>query len=170
MNVTTMRPVLGLDVDGVIAVEPPPHVEVNPVRVTAWGRWTREVLVPASARRIVAELSDSYEIVWVSAWGHNAHTSLAPVLGLEGDTWRFLPVQFGQAAAVSRYARDRPWALINDGTDFKVQSGTPGAIVHVNAHRGIDDVEVSALLDLTMEIAAERNRDHRGSHDQENMK
>lgn len=160
MIVTTERPVLGLDVDGVIAVEPPSHVEADPVWVTAWGRWTREVLVPASARRIVAELSDSYEIVWVSSWGHNAHTSLAPVLGIEGDVWRFLPVQFGQAAAVSRYAGDRPWALINDGTDLNELSGTPGAIVHVDAHRGISDVEVAALLDRTLEIAAERNRDH----------
>jgi len=162
------RPILGLDIDGVVAVEAPPGADVHEVRVSAWGRWNRSVLVPTEARDVVAELAEVYDIVWVSAWGHNAHTSWATELGIQGDKWPFLPVQFGQAWAVANYALDRPWALVNDGTDQNEQAPTDGAIVHVDAHKGLADLDVQSLIRHTFEIAATR-RELRGSHEQEKM-
>ncbi len=157
----TGRPFLGLDIDGVIVVEPPAATDVREVRVTAWRRWNRRVLVPRQASEIVAELADVYEIVWVSAWGHNAHTSWASELGIRGGRWPFLPVQFGQAAAVARYAGARPWALVNDGTDRDVRAPSKGAIVHVDAHKGLADLDVATLISDTFEIAEERRDIHR---------
>lgn len=162
------RPVLGLDVDGVLVLEDPPDIQTQHVRLSAWGRWSRDVEIPLSAQETVAELASTFEIVWVSAWGHNAHTSLATALGLPDETWTFLPVQFGQALAIAEYAQGRPWALVNDGTDRDVQAPSEGVVVHVNPHRGLADLDVGSLVVRTSNIAAHRERDQQGSPEQEN--
>ncbi|MGW3995202.1 hypothetical protein ACWEF6_17080 [Amycolatopsis sp. NPDC004772] len=137
------RPVLGLDVDGVLALAEPAATPATEHRVSAWGRWSRTIRVPVSASATVRRLAGEFEIVWVSAWGHNAHTALREALDLPDEPWRFLPVQFGKARAVAAYAGDRPWGLIHDGVDD--DSSDDGLVVCVDPHCGLDQVDPGEL-------------------------
>ncbi|MPY56540.1 HAD domain-containing protein [Streptomyces spongiae] len=139
------RPVLGLDVDGVVVLTEPFATAVTEHRVSAWGRWGRIVSVPATAPAIIGRLARDFEIVWVSAWGHNAHTALREALGLPDVPWRFLPVQFGKARAVAAYAGDRPWALVHDGLDDEPSES--GTVVRVDPRRGLDQVDAEKLVE-----------------------
>jgi hypothetical protein len=146
------RPVLGLDVDGVIALVPPARVPSHELRVDAWGRWERTIVVPDAARPAIERLARDFEIVWVSAWGHNAHTSLRDALGLPEQPWRFLPVQFAKAQAVAAYAAGRPWLLVHEGVDE--DSARLGEhVVHVDPSCGIGAVDPGELTRLAMNQA-----------------
>jgi hypothetical protein len=139
-------PVLGIDVDGVIALDEPALTPCVSESVSAWGWWRREICVPVGAADIVARLAEHFEIVWVSAWGHNAHTALTPVLGLPVKPWTFLPVQFDKAAAVAEYAGDRPWLLIADPVGERGPAASDAHVIEVDPAIGIAAVSVDDLL------------------------
>lgn len=111
-----MRPVLLLDVDGVLnpyGTACPDGYEEHvlfpgdePVRVCrAHGAWIRE-------------LAGAYDVVWGSAWGAGANRLLGPLLGLpELPYVAFPPVPFPAArkvASIDRHLGDRPAAWIDD--------------------------------------------------------
>ncbi len=156
------RPVIGLDVDGVLTLETPALTEAHLRWVSAWGRWRRAVVVPDLAACAVQYLSEYAEIVWVSAWGHNAHAALRETLGLPEAPWSYLPVQFGQASALAAYAGPRPWALIHDGTD-QAPARSEGIVVSVDARRGIAEIDPEALIHRlrSMATVATAHRDSR---------
>lgn len=146
-TVRRLRPIIGVDVDGVIAVDIPARTPVHAYRVTAWGRWRRDILVPTSAGAALAALSQVADIVWISAWGHVAPGVLTPLLGLDPatQTWPFLPTQFGKAQALADYSGGRRWALIND--DMEGEAAPPGGFtVVVDAHVGIAGVDVDDVI------------------------
>ncbi|GAB3200125.1 hypothetical protein GCM10027062_18690 [Nocardioides hungaricus] len=136
------RPVIGLDVDGVIALAEPPLVAARDHDVSAWARWRRRIRVPVGAASTVRALAERYEVVWVSAWGHTAHSALRPVLDLPEQPWPFLPVQFAQAAALADWADGRPWLLIHDGVDDAVTPEQERHVLQVDPRRGIGDVSI----------------------------
>ena len=85
---TEVRPVAVLEVDGVLVLEDP-VVPVTQVTVHAYGnKWTRQVRVPTAAPGIVARLAERFDIVWASAWSHNAHPALREVLLVPVDPGR----------------------------------------------------------------------------------
>ncbi|HWI23282.1 MAG TPA: HAD domain-containing protein, partial [Baekduia sp.] len=139
-------PLLALDVDGVVVLDEPTPEEALEYSVTAWGRWRREIRVPADAARIIARLSEHFEIVWVSSWGHNAHTALAPILGLPDEPWTFLPVQFSKAEAVERYADGRPWILIEDAVASGSTAEWGAHVISVDPTRGLTDVDPDDVI------------------------
>jgi hypothetical protein len=140
--------VLALDVDGVIAVDEPAATPTVECSVSAWGRWRRQIKVPINAPQILAQLAPHFEIVWASAWGHNAHTALAPVLDLPQEPWMFLPVQFGKPTAVASYAATRPWVLIEDDTGGGTEAVSSDHVVLVDPRRGIADIDTEKLIAL----------------------
>jgi hypothetical protein len=139
-------PVLALGVDGVIVLDEPVATDAVEHSVDAWGRWRREIFIPADAPEALARLAEHFEIVWVSAWGHNAHTALAPVLGLPMEPWLFLPVQFDKAAAVAEYAGDRDWFLVEDAVGGISDLSLADHVIQVDPTRGLDDVDVDELI------------------------
>ncbi|WP_435747344.1 hypothetical protein [Microbacterium sp. PMB16] len=148
MTSGTTRPVLGIDVDGVLIVEEPFATAVLDHRVSAWGRWARSVQIPDQAASVLKELDQAFDIVWVSAWGHNAHV-IANVLGVPTRPWDFLPVQFGKAEAIRDYAGGRPWALIHDGVDMEpVPDG--GIVITVDPREGLARIDAGKLLEETL--------------------
>jgi len=142
----TITPVVGLDVDGVIALDEPVATPTFDCTVSAWGRWRREIRVPVQAADVVARLATRFEVVWVSGWGHNAHTALASILDLPEKPWLFLPVQFDKPSALARYAGERPWVLIEDDAGGGADGVFGGHVVLVDPTRGIAEIDPDELI------------------------
>ena len=141
------RPLVTVDVDGVIAVDPPACVPATAHEVSAWGRWRREILVPDAAASVLERLAHHCEVAWVSAWSYTAHEALRDVLELPPTPWAFLPVQFDAVAVVREYAAGRPWAWIAEaGLATASQAGDGGVIAAVDPHGGLGLLDVDGLL------------------------
>ncbi|MFJ8061307.1 hypothetical protein [Streptomyces sp. NPDC096142] len=142
------KPLLMLGVSGVIALEDP-VVPVRTVRLTAWGRWAREVAVPEVAPDRLAALAELFQVVWVSEWGHVAHEAFREVLRLPRTPWPFLPAQFDKLPVIRDYAGGRPWAWVDEPvTDLAgaTPSPAPGVVVRVDPGAGISEVDPSGLV------------------------
>lgn len=138
------RPIVFLGLAGVVYLDDEPAVEVRTAHVSAWGRWARDVAVPETTARRVADLAGLADVVWISEWGHNAHTAFRAVLGLPERPWPTLPVQFGKLEAIRAYAAGLPWAWIDD--PLVIPAGaTGGVIVATDPRRGLAGVDVPGI-------------------------
>ena len=149
------KPLLFLDVDGVIALSPfagplPP------------GRWhdadDTQVYVAEQSGELVRRLAERYEIVWASGWGKEAGR-FSRVLGLEEEAHA---LTFGRDARsdrsdwkikwVQRAAGKRPLAWVDDtfGPDH-IEWGTardaPTLLVKTAPHVGLSEDHVRELLE-----------------------
>jgi hypothetical protein len=144
------RPIAFLGVAGVIYLDEAPATPVVIRRVSAWGRWSRRVAIPVAAPEQVAALRGAFDIVWISEWGHNAHTAFQADLRLPAEPWPSLPVQFGKLDAIRRYAGDLAWAWIDDplviGDDAVDARDARGLVVPTDPRQGIASVDVLAVI------------------------
>jgi hypothetical protein len=141
------RPVAFLGVPGVIYLDDTPATPVIIRCVSAWGKWSRRVAIPVAATERIAALRAAFDIVWISEWGHNAHTSFQAELGLPAEPWPSLPVQFGKLHAIRRYAGDLAWAWIDDPLVMNDDApDTRGLIVPTDPRYGIAAVDVAAVI------------------------
>ena len=97
----TGRSPFSMNVPGVIYLDDTPATPVIIRCVSAWGKWSRRVAIPVAAPERIAALRAAFDIVWISEWGHNAHTSFQAELELPAEPWPSLPVQFGKLHAIS---------------------------------------------------------------------
>ncbi len=151
------RPILALDVDGVISLfgfEGPPH--------DAPGRFH---LINGIAHCIsdnvggrIKRLAERYEVVWATGWEDRANERLPQLLGLDGD----LPyltfdgkARFGSAhwkiGPIDDYARDQPLAWIDDCLDESCHSwaasrSAPTLLVPTEPFTGLTEDLTDALL------------------------
>lgn len=148
------KPVLALDVDGVVALDANPAVPVERVSVSAYGRWRRELLIPEGAPELLARLAADYELVWATAWGSSAHGALREALRLGDEPWPFVPVQFAKADAVRRHAAGRPWVLVEEamGEPGQQPDGVDGAILRVSPTRGVADLDPDELRTIVSRL------------------
>ncbi len=143
------KPLLMLGISGVIALDGRAEVPATRVRLTAWGKWAREVTVALDAAAKVAALSERFQIVWASEWGHVAHEAFCEVLNLPRDPWPFLPVQFDKLPAIENYAGRRRWAWIDEpAADLArpVPSSAGGVVLRVDPAVGISSVDPDGLI------------------------
>ncbi|MEV4603864.1 hypothetical protein AB0K15_41620 [Amycolatopsis sp. NPDC049253] len=75
-------------------------VGVEAVAHTYGNRWARPISVPVGAAEVLRQLSSEFDVVWASAWSHNAHPAWQELLGLPAEPWPFLAVQFRKLDAV----------------------------------------------------------------------
>ena len=122
-SVNDERPILALDVDGVISLfgfDGPPDVAPGRFHLI---NGTAHCIDDGVGGRII-RLSDRYQVVWATGWEDRANERLPHLLGLAGD----LPyltfdgkARFGSAhwkvGPIDEYARDRPLAWIDDCLD-----------------------------------------------------
>jgi len=153
------RPIAVLEVDGVLVLEDPMVPVIRTVVHACGNKWARSVQVPVAAPGIIARLAERFDIVWASAWSHNAHPALRDVLGVPAEPWPFLPVQFLKLPAIRAYAAGRPWVLIDDAIHHLglVEDQPDGLLVPVDPGRGITAIDPEALraeLDRHLEKAA----------------
>ncbi|MCR2817409.1 hypothetical protein NQ166_01020 [Microbacterium sp. zg.Y1090] len=149
------RPLVVLGISDVVVIEGSASVPVTTHRVSAWGRWVRDVAIPDDAAARIARLADRYEVVWASEWGHNAHTAFAAALQLPDEPWPFLPVQFDKIDRIRAYAKGLPWAWI-DGpvVDLHATDGVDdGIVIRVDPASGISGVDLEALDAQLAELA-----------------
>ena len=157
MGVTDERPILALDVDGVISLfgfDGPP--------AEAPGRFhlingTAHCIDDGVGERI-RRVGDRYDIVWATGWEDRANERLPQLLGLDGD----LPyltfdgnARFGSShwkvGPIDDYAGDRPLAWIDDCLDetchaWAASRPGPTLLVPTEPFRGLTDELVESLL------------------------
>lgn len=150
-----VRPVLLLDVDGVLN----PYVAAFcPAGYTEHALFPGEEPVRLCRRHgeWIAELADSFEVVWASAWGSEANRLLGPLLGLPGLAFvKFPPLPFPAALkvpAVSRHLGDRPAAWLDDmlTAEARVWAATrhiPTLLVDVDPVVGLTRQHVDLVLE-----------------------
>jgi hypothetical protein len=150
------RPVLAVDVDGVISLfgfEDPDH---PPGEFRLIDGVAHCISRPVGDR--LRRLSEVYELVWATGWEDRANDHLPSLLGLAGE----LPyltfagaARFGTAhwkiEAIDAYAGDRPLAWIDDCIDescrrWAEERERPTLLVHVDSSRGLDETQTDALI------------------------
>jgi len=150
------RPLLFLDIDGVIALSPwSPDLPPGRVYTLGYGL----TYVPDAARELVGRLASRFELVWASGWEHQANSGLLTLLGLDDE----LPVlTFGNKARhgssdwkidrIDRYARSRPAAWVDDHFDrrhvhWASDRPEPTLLIPVDPRAGISEEHVERLLE-----------------------
>ena len=155
---TAQRPVLAVDVDGVISLfgfDAP--IERAPGRFHLIDGIAH--CISDSAGTELLRLAEYYELVWATGWEERANDHLPLILGLPDD----LPVltfdgraRFGSAhwklEAIDEYAGTRPLAWIDDNLDeschdWAAERGAPTLLVADRARRRADARPHAALID-----------------------
>lgn len=105
-----MRPVLYLDVDGVLlplakGTRPSERLRVGPF-------W---VHVPLDLRELVPALHAAFEIVWATSWNDEANVEVAPIVGLPQLPTLDVTAHFRKLELVSAHAgEERAIAWVDD--------------------------------------------------------
>jgi Swiss Army Knife RNA repair-like protein len=155
--VESERPLLALDVDGVISLfgfEGP--LEEVPGRFHLIDGMAH--CIPEGIGDRLRRLADDYEIVWATGWEDRANERLPEILGLPGEL-PFLTfdgnARFGSAHwkidAIDRYAGDRPLAWVDDCLDpscraWALDRAAPTKLVSTEPDEGLTDAHVEALI------------------------
>jgi hypothetical protein len=152
------RPILALDVDGVISLfgfdGPLDEVPGNFHLINGIAH-----CFPDGIGERVRKLAEAYEVVWATGWEDRANEMLPRILGLEGDL-PFLTfdgrARFGSShwkvEAIDEYAGDRPLAWIDDCLDETCHAWAqarraPTLLVPTEPFSGLTEAHMEALLD-----------------------
>jgi hypothetical protein len=159
-----MRPILFLDVDGVISLFGFSSALEAPGRF----HWVDGVVhyIDETCGERIARLAERYELVWATGWEEKANEYLPGILGLP---MRELPVLtfdgravFGSAHwkldAIGEYAGDRPAAWIDDNLDescerWARERAAPTLLVRTEPHTGLRNEDVDLLTRWADEVA-----------------
>jgi hypothetical protein len=152
------RPILAVDVDGVISLfgfEQPPDRSV--ARFELIDGMVHCISLAAGER--LRRLAELYDLVWATGWEDRANDSLSPLLGLpELPFLRFDgAARFGSAhwklSPLDGYARGRALAWIDDSFDESCYAwarrrqdrGEATLLVPTASHIGLEEAQVEAL-------------------------
>jgi hypothetical protein len=159
--VSTVRPYLLLDVDGVLnpfaaEVCPEPYREYDffpgeeAVRLAVvHGEWLRD-------------LAETFDLVWATGWGHQADLLIAPTLGLPRlPVIVFTGVRFVPAAkvpAIHSYVGDRPLAWLDDiitpeAEAWASERRAPTLLVPVDPTVGLTESTVEELKEWASNLS-----------------
>jgi hypothetical protein len=155
---TSSRPILFVDVDGVISLFGFADDDARPGRFhTVDG--TEHHIDDATGRRLTA-LAERFELVWATGWEDRANEHLPRVLELEtGElpTLRFGATPSAETAAwkldeIDRYAGDRPAAWIDDLIDDRCREwaearSAPTLLMATETAVGLSHGHVDRLLE-----------------------
>jgi hypothetical protein len=154
----TSRPILFVDVDGVISLfgfAPGADEMPGPLH------WIDGIahFIPEDVGERLVRLAASFELVWATGWEERANEHLPYILGLPFRELPFLTFDgravFGSAHwkvdAIAEYAGDRPVAWIDDNIDEECVAWAEGRraptlIVRTDSAVGLTDEHVEELL------------------------
>jgi hypothetical protein len=151
------RPILFLDVDGVISLFDFPTEDRPPGRFHFVDGIAH--CIGDSCGRRVMRLLERYEVVWATGWEEKANEYLPTLLELPGLELPTLTFQgravFGSAhwkvEAIDEYAGDRPAAWIDDNLDetchrWAEGRDAPTLLVETEPGTGLSEEHVDLLL------------------------
>jgi hypothetical protein len=157
------RPILFVDVDGVISVFGFPHDGPAPGRFYSVDGLPH-CISHGSGERLL-RLAETFELVWATGWEERANEHLPHLLGLgrELPTLSFDEApQWGTAhwklSAIEHYAGDRPAAWIDDSFDDSCREwasarSAPTLLVRTEPAIGMKDAHVTQLEDWAAAVA-----------------
>jgi HAD domain in Swiss Army Knife RNA repair proteins len=162
----TTRPILFVDVDGVLSLFGfTPDIRELPGPLH-WVDGVAHCIPPAVGPRLV-RLAEDFELVWATGWEDRANEHLPYLLKLPFATLPVLRFDgravFGSAHwkldAIDEYAADRPAAWIDDNIDEACKAWAdsreaPTLIVETLPAIGLTDEHVDDLLDWAEGIRA----------------
>jgi hypothetical protein len=161
----TDRPILFVDVDGVISVF---GFSPDADRLPGPFHWIDGVAhcIPPEVGPRLARLAERFELVWATGWEEKANEYLPHILGLP---LRELPaLSFGGRAVfgsahwkldtIAEYAGDRPAAWIDDFIDEECRAWAearepPTLLIEAESPVGLTDEHVERLLAWADEVA-----------------
>jgi len=164
----TSKPILFVDVDGVISVfgfsegaEPPGRFQ--------WVDGIAHCILPDAGRRL-NRLAEKFELVWATGWEERANEHLPFLLDLAADELPCLRFDgsavFGSAHwkldAIEAYAAERPAAWIDDNLDeecdaWAADRSAPTLLVRTESPVGITEEQLEQLLSWADEVAPEQD-------------
>jgi hypothetical protein len=154
----TNRPILFVDVDGVISLFGfAPGAEQLPGPLH-WIDGIAHFIPDVISERLV-RLAESFELVWATGWEERANEHLPYILGLPFSELPYLTFDgravFGSAHwkidAIAEYAGERPAAWIDDNIDQTCRAwaegrSAPTLIVQTDTAIGMTDAHVEELV------------------------
>lgn len=166
------KPVLGVDVDGVVALfgfdEPP---RLPGARFELVDGMLHFISFAAGERLL--RLGEVFDPVWVTGWERGIHR-IEDLLDLPG--WPYLTfggaARFGSAdwklRPLGEYAAGRPLAWIDDSLDelcygWASEREEPTLLVETESERGLEDVHVDALLGWARSLEADSAPSEKGA-------
>jgi hypothetical protein len=153
----TDRPILFVDVDGVISLFGfPPDRDHIPGPF----HWIDGIAhcIPETVGQRLLRLADRFELVWATGWEEKANEYLPLILGLQGELPCLMfqgKAVFGSShwklEAIDEYARTRPAAWIDDNIDEECREWAEGReaptlLVQTESPIGLTDEHVDELL------------------------
>ena len=167
LSVTSTRPVLLVDVDGVLN---PFGFDGTPKGFDAHHFFPEDdypVYLSEEHGRWLRELSDHFEMVWATGWGGDANRLLAPFFGLPAwPTIPFPPIPFDPAEkvpAIDLFVGDRPCAWIEDNMtpealDWAARRSSPALTIDVEPSVGLTREMVDQLLEWADTVSGKGSR------------
>ena len=152
------RPILAVDVDGVISLfgfdEPPDRTVARFELIDGMVH-----CISTAAGQRLQRLSQLYDLVWATGWEDRANDLLPTLLGLPELPYLTFDgaARFGSAhwklAPLQDYSSGRPMAWVDDSFDESCYEwargrqarGDPTLLVPTESHRGLEEVQTEAL-------------------------
>jgi hypothetical protein len=161
---TPQRPILFVDVDGVISLFGFPSGGPMPGQFH-WVDGIGHCISDGAGPRL-RRLAEAFELVWATGWEEKANEYLPFLLDLPDDELPVLTFDgravFGTAhwklEAIDEYAGDRPAAWIDDSLDERCTAWAdarraPTLLVETDSATGITDAHVERLLDWALALS-----------------
>lgn len=166
------RPLLLIDVDGVLALRNPRTDGYQLHRVVSSIGEVHELWLNPTHGVALTILAQVYDIVWATGWEHDAPRTLGPLLSIPafpvvGFTQRpRIGTHLDKLPDIERVAADRPTAWIDDepgtaGRRWARARQTPTLLIEPKPDLGLDERHVSALLHFAVSVdpsSADRQR------------
>ena len=167
MTTDTSKPILFLDVDGVISLF---GFSQTAGELPGPFHWVDGVAhcIPQAVGGRLARLAERFELVWATGWEEKANEYLPHILGMAQPELPCLTFDgravFGTAHwkldAIEEYAGERPAAWIDDSIDdtcrrWADERPAPTLLVKTESPVGITDEHVERLLNWAAEVAPE---------------
>ncbi len=167
LSVASTRPVLLVDVDGVLN---PFGFDDTPKGFNAHHFFPEDdypVYLSEMHGRWLAELNDHFEMVWATGWCEDANRLLAPFFALPAwPTIPFPPIPFDPAEkvpAIDLFVGDRPCAWIEDNMtpealDWAARRSAPTLTIDVEPSVGLTRKIVDQLLEWAESVSVKGSR------------
>lgn len=157
------KPILGLDIDGVLNAFASPYDLPTHTEMYVGGFWV--LLNTEDHPKWIAELEEYFDIVWATMWTHNANELIAPIMGIGPfpvidhndipewvDDSKLRGIDGLKIATIDPFVGDRPFAWIDDDISavarkWAGERNAPTKLVKPNPTYGLQRDHIDQLIE-----------------------